>query len=258
MARGAVADSSTGTRCWAHAAGCPQCAERLLAQEKLTAGLEALTMKTDSICAPERFEAQLRKEFRSQIVRDHAPMAGRAGHWATPGLTWMSPGSWAWAGAAAILLLSLAGLLAIHDRAKSPDSATAQSLPAPKGTEADKPIANRNVSGSPVSSGQTASAAHSVSKPDKSRAVKKNSGTPARPTFRKTMNDELATNFYPLPYGSGLPLDEGYEIVRVSLARSALVTLGVPMAAEQPSSATIKADLVLGEDGLARAIRFVE
>lgn len=260
LARGAVADSSLGTRCWAHAANCPQCADRLLAQEKLTAGLEALTTRTDAMRAPERFEARLRSEFRAQFSKEeHLPE--RPTRWVAPSLRWMNLSRWAWSGAAAMLLLSIAGILAVQYQPELPVNTTAQNATVPKGAELSKPIETRSTSVPAVSKKVSTTGglvAGSVPKSHTSTIEKKNSKSPTKPTFRSTTQDELATNFYPLPYGSGLSLDEGWEIVRVSMPRSALATLGVPMAGEQSSSATIKADLVLGEDGMARAIRFVE
>ena len=46
-------------------------------------------------------------------------------------------------------------------------------------------------------------------------------------------------------------------LVRVTLPRAALVKFGLPMNQER-SSEFVKADVVLGNDGLARAIRFVQ
>ena len=46
-------------------------------------------------------------------------------------------------------------------------------------------------------------------------------------------------------------------LVRVRLPRAALVKFGLPMN-EERSSEFVKADVVLGHDGLARAIRFVQ
>ena len=46
-------------------------------------------------------------------------------------------------------------------------------------------------------------------------------------------------------------------LVRVTLPRTALVKFGLPMNQER-SSEFVKADVVLGNDGLARAIRFVQ
>jgi len=261
LARGAVADSSLGTRCWAHAANCPRCTERLHEQEKLTAGLEALTARTETMRAPERFEARLRSELRPQFAKNDGCIVPPQTKWVRPNLNWMSPGRWAWVGAAAILLLTLVGLLALKTRTQLPDATTAQNKIVPKGTEPPSAVETKNVSNQPASIEISAGQKSGVSSPAKARrkqAAAKKSTTPARPTFRSTAQDELATNFYPLPYGSGLPLDEGWEIVRVSMPSSALAKFGVPVPGEQGSTTTIKADLVLGEDGMARAIRFVE
>lgn len=68
---------------------------------------------------------------------------------------------------------------------------------------------------------------------------------------------EVATEFISVP-GSDLaePLDQPI-LVRVTLPRTALVKFGLPINAER-SAEFVKADVVLGHDGLARAIRFVQ
>jgi hypothetical protein len=59
--------------------------------------------------------------------------------------------------------------------------------------------------------------------------------------------------FQPLLHSPGLPPSEAYSVVRVRIPLSALAV--VPGTTE---SGTIEADLLVGEDGLARAIRFDE
>lgn len=46
-------------------------------------------------------------------------------------------------------------------------------------------------------------------------------------------------------------------VVRVELSPSALAAMGLPVNIEQTDS-RIKADVVLGDDGVARAVRFVK
>ncbi|HLY62189.1 MAG TPA: hypothetical protein VKV95_15715 [Terriglobia bacterium] len=261
LARGVVADSTVGTRCWAHAAICPRCADRLLDQEKLTAGFEALTAHTDAKPELEQVEAILRREFRSHFAKNDGRVASRPTTWDYPMRAWMSPGQWAWVGAAAVLLLSTGGLLTVTYRTKLPTAGTANNLTVTKSIESGPAIAKSNATGPNVErehSKARVARENSVSETHQSVGEKNNSTTPERPAFHSTAHDELATNFYPLPYGSGLPLDEGWEIVRVSMPRSALANLGVPLAGDPGSTESIRADLVLGEDGLARAIRFVE
>ena len=63
------------------------------------------------------------------------------------------------------------------------------------------------------------------------------------------------TEFMPIVYDPQ-PIEHG-EIVRIRLPRSALATFGIPVNEEHAEEA-IRADVVLGEDGLARAVRFVK
>lgn len=68
--------------------------------------------------------------------------------------------------------------------------------------------------------------------------------------------NEVATRFYPLvEEGEMAPLESGW-IVRVEAPASTLISLGLPIAAENINR-TVQADLLLGQDGLARAIRFL-
>ena len=68
---------------------------------------------------------------------------------------------------------------------------------------------------------------------------------------------EVGTDFLPLMYGD-LPVTGG-QIVRLDVPRTALIAFGlVSVDAISPSSSeTVLADLLVGEDGLARAVRFV-
>jgi hypothetical protein len=67
---------------------------------------------------------------------------------------------------------------------------------------------------------------------------------------------EVVTGFLPVPGGDPLePLDRG-RMVRARLPRSALTAFGLPMN-EDRAAERVQADVLIGEDGLARAIRFV-
>jgi hypothetical protein len=55
--------------------------------------------------------------------------------------------------------------------------------------------------------------------------------------------------------GELIPLESG-RIVRVRMPRSNLIPLGIPFNQERANE-TIKADVLLSNDGLARAIRLV-
>jgi len=67
---------------------------------------------------------------------------------------------------------------------------------------------------------------------------------------------ENLTDFLLLRYGDDHKPMESGEVIRVQMPRSALITLGLPVNVERADE-PIMADLLIGEDGLARAIRFV-
>ena len=67
---------------------------------------------------------------------------------------------------------------------------------------------------------------------------------------------ELMTDFIPLNYESAIAPPERGRVVRVELPRSALAAFGLPVSIDRANE-RVKADVVLGEDGLAHAIRFV-
>jgi len=73
----------------------------------------------------------------------------------------------------------------------------------------------------------------------------------------RSRTTEVATEFFPLTFiADSSPLEAGH-VVRVRIARSALVSFGVPMNVERADE-LVKADVVIGDDGLARAIRFIQ
>jgi hypothetical protein len=68
---------------------------------------------------------------------------------------------------------------------------------------------------------------------------------------------EMATEFFPLMY-STVPMSSG-RLVRVELDRETVMTLGLDAAESTPGSVphVVVADVLVGDDGLARAVRFV-
>jgi len=68
---------------------------------------------------------------------------------------------------------------------------------------------------------------------------------------------EVATDFIPLTYIADSAQMDSAHVVRVRMPRSALISLGLPMNYERASE-LVKADVLIGDDGLARAIRFIQ
>jgi hypothetical protein len=68
---------------------------------------------------------------------------------------------------------------------------------------------------------------------------------------------EVATDFLPLTFLTDSAAQESGHVVRVRVPRSALIAFGVPMNVDRVGELII-ADVVIGDDGLARAIRFIQ
>ena len=74
----------------------------------------------------------------------------------------------------------------------------------------------------------------------------------ARPNEAESMTDCISLV---ADAPAATPLESG-QLVRVRVPRAALASLGLPLNAERGNE-PVKADVLLGGDGLARAIRFV-
>jgi len=68
---------------------------------------------------------------------------------------------------------------------------------------------------------------------------------------------EVAINFYRLPDADELPPMESATIVRVQLPMSSLRLIGLPVS-EDRAAESVQADMLVGQDGLARGVRFVQ
>ena len=69
--------------------------------------------------------------------------------------------------------------------------------------------------------------------------------------------EDADASFYPLPEAEALPALENAMVVRVQLPVSSLQLMGVPVG-EERADASVQADLLLGQDGLARGVRLVQ
>ncbi len=65
------------------------------------------------------------------------------------------------------------------------------------------------------------------------------------------------TDFIPLPNAARIEPNEDLNLVRLEVPRSAMIALGFAVS-EDRASESVEADVVLGADGLARAVRFLE
>jgi hypothetical protein len=68
---------------------------------------------------------------------------------------------------------------------------------------------------------------------------------------------EVVSQFIPIGYSTVFNVEEGAQLLRVEMPRSAMVRFGLPVNMERYNE-RVKADVLVSADGLARAIRFVQ
>jgi len=79
------------------------------------------------------------------------------------------------------------------------------------------------------------------------------------PADLNTLGDSSGTDndFIPMPNAARIEPNEDLNLVRVEVPRSAMIALGYAVS-EDRASEPVEAEVVLGADGLARAVRFFE
>lgn len=264
-ARGQMLDAAAKAEALAHAETCPRCAARLADEKALSAGLRSLGASAAAAQAPARAEAALLEAFRqrSAFVPVITPARSSRAQWTR----------WSVAAAALIMVVSAVAALRLlpagaRETARQGSRINGPSLIAfpswwKDGRAADEPVPelarDRDERGRrlvPVThfprglrDGQRG-LVHDV------RANTGRTADGVRPEAAAGPTEEIATDFMPLTYdGSFSQIDDG-QVVRVELPRSALQSFGLPVNVER-GGGRVKADVLLGHDGVARAIRFV-
>lgn len=81
--------------------------------------------------------------------------------------------------------------------------------------------------------------------------------TRSRMVDRPVAEPEEVTEFYPLAGASAEGNNDGGQLVRIELPRSALIAMGVDPPAENDKP-KVKTDVLIGSDGVMKAVRFVK
>jgi hypothetical protein len=222
--RAEVANEELRTKAFDHIMCCPRCEARFSIIRSLERALRTLAEGMDA----ERSAAQLEPVLRT-VLRRQKSVRQRS----------TSVASWVAMGIAASMLLSI-GLVSRH-RIFGPERK-------PPIVAAPQPLQRVNAPNAPVAE-TVAKLAQEAPKRRKSKA---------RVPVRQMDGEEFVTAFYALPYAESSDHTMSGEIVRVKLRGSALAGIGFPMALNgDAASEQITADLIVGENGLPLAIRFV-
>ncbi|HEY9434900.1 MAG TPA: hypothetical protein VI260_25875 [Blastocatellia bacterium] len=241
MARGQLVESAARETAGAHLDRCARCADAFEEQQAMTAGIRVAAESLANQGASPRVEEALRRAFREQ-----------AGQFTAPAGASQPPENWRWSwrmvGAAAILLLAL---LARTDWLKSPPANQKQganNLPATHFSLAPEQKQNpqTRIRGREDQNQKTGRYSANSRSLGAHRGVRQGSA----------LVNEAISRFYPLVEEGEMASLESGMIVRVEAPVSTLITLGLPITAENINQ-PVQADLLLGQDGLARAIRFL-
>ncbi|MGH9374808.1 MAG: hypothetical protein ACRD1J_01420 [Terriglobia bacterium] len=200
-----------------HARECRECGKRLSEAQALTGSLRALAAADAQMQAPDRSEAALVDYFRRQ--RRHGAVRLWEGKWLA---------------AAACACLVAVGL-AIWVRHGSQPLREVQPviITAPEAPPAARDLGREEM------------------------AAQANRNATLGPAGRAVSPAESAdySGFIPLPYDEGSTSQGSSQIVHVEVSRSALASMGFPVT-EAASGSYVEADILIGEDGMATAIRF--
>jgi hypothetical protein len=289
LARGVPLEARVCQEAQEHEESCAGCAARLADERALSAGLKALaaTMKDEE--APARVEGSLLAAFRAraaQATPDAAPApaaATTAEELPAGVLPFVKPQAdrqWSWkktlataataAAAAAVTLAVLVPRGPSPERTRTSPAVAAvmprvETTPPARGGESERDVQTARATRGDsyeadppgVAPPRVASAPRPSGRVQAVPASYSNGGSRGGRQPRAYRDEpELMTEFFPVAQGGGLASGEGGHIVRVELPRSALASYGLPVNVEN-AAARVKADVLLGEDGTARAIRFV-
>ena len=216
----------------AHTESCTRCATRLADERVLLLGVQAVVEKIGCEGAPMRVEAALLLAFHERTASGRSVLR-------MPQQNYRA--LWMWAMAAAVLAI-VCTIVATLLQARSFNEHN-----------------HEHMVSSPPPAPTTPPGYQIASTVDSNRHVDRG-GRRRQPTRRaippgEQDGIEIATDFMALLDGVDFDSFDNNQLVRVELPGSALIAAGLPVDAEM-ADAPVKADVLLGHDGLARAIRF--
>jgi hypothetical protein len=229
-------EASAHARALEHAEICAQCAARRTREQRMTAGLQALAVEEAAIDAPERIRSALRAAFDEQQAAAAAPPVSlrSARHKLL----------WGMAAAAMLLLSTITTALWLREqRAKVDDK---------KAVVTNHPI-QQKTQGDPTEMPTGAQRAGAIHSP---KAARSSGRSVRRRTLPVKESADDAGELFPLTFVAKSGPTEFVQTVRIEISRSKLLSMGLPVNIDR-GEGPIKADLIIGEDGVARAVRII-
>ncbi len=219
-------------RAMTHAEGCGECGARLMEEESLAFALGKVARETARMPGAARVEEALGREFRRAKAEPTVIAVRRR-----------MPSQIAVLAVAATVLLALG--TTVYERnvrqataTPATDAATKQAQPAVNSSQLIAGNSSQTLTAVPATNHDASSVAK----------------LPAAAI--DTQQTEYATDYIRLPYADDPAALEGGSVVRVTLARSALESYGLP-AEGLGTGDRVTADMLVSEDGTPQAIRLV-
>ncbi len=228
-----------------HTANCKQCAAHLSDEQVLNVGLQALADSTAQAKAAAAIKLELLTAFREQHKTFTAPERLSI-------LALIRGWRWNLAPATtAAILLGLAVVSIFWFRAEPIKIATKDTpvFPAPT-----TPVTNEAEKQSDITV---------PSQQQEQASLKKISAKPQRALRSKLqfeakkMRQETATEFIPLTYATDTKALQNRTMMRIEVPRTTLIAMGLPLS-ERRTNEIIKAEVMMGDDGVAYAIRLLQ
>lgn len=277
LAREQMLDARERTLALSHVDECEACACLLADERALSRGLRSLAASMEDVQAPASVEANLLAKFRERKEATHAPVVLEM-----PQRVWRWQAYVPQAVAAAVVLMFAIGGASFISRRQGQAPATKPQIVAsrqseprdatPVGTAATAPEENvkePDVAEIPTEEVKGRERGQKLSASEVAILVNGTS-QPRRPAYQNVPKNrinesgmtqpaasEIATDFMPVSYGDNLNEIDNGRIVRIEMPRSALAQFGLPVNMDRANE-RIKADVLIGDDGMARAIRFVK
>jgi hypothetical protein len=251
LARNRLIDAGTRKKGTEHAEACERCAARLAQEKFLLTHIGEAAAEMAGEEPPARVEEALLAAYRAETAATAVyPMIGsQTGHirrWS----------GWQAAAIAAGILLVIS-MAAIFWRSTNPKRQPNEDRAvAPKTMEPIAPPNSPDAHDDATPSRRRTQTLAIDNRPKPQRRQSLQPRAPRTRTDKEDFDGASVTQFFSLVDGEDLTAREDIRLVRVELPGSALSEVGLPVDPETART-TVKADIALGEDGLARAIRFV-
>lgn len=276
LAREQMLEAHARESALAHVEECAECRAMLEDERALTRGMHCLAASMKRSEAPASVEANLLARFRElKVTAENSPVVVQMPRRASLRQRWYPHA----VAAAVVLMFAVGGASMLRLRQGEPKASQPQTVASSDGKAVNRAIPVSPNEAAAGNSDEIESApAATVDNADNEERGRRLSNTelaaimgtnsPRRPSYQNvpkssinrsgmtSASREIATDFMPVSYGDNLNDIDNGRIIRVEMPRSALAQFGLPVNMERANE-RIKADVLIGDDGMARAIRFV-